>query len=35
MRDKKASDLTQSEIAEMANIETGNIEYTPQGTLHT
>lgn len=28
MRDKKAEDLTSSEISEIANIETGNIDYT-------
>lgn len=28
MRDKKVNELTQSEIAEISNIETGNIDYT-------
>jgi hypothetical protein len=28
MRDKKAEDLLPSEVAEIANIETGNIDYT-------
>jgi hypothetical protein len=32
MRDKKAEDLTQSEIAEIANIDVGNIDYTDTET---
>jgi len=32
IREKRASDLTQSEIAEIVNVETGNIDYTPPVT---
>jgi hypothetical protein len=32
MRDKKAEDLSQSELAEITNIETGNIDYTTDTT---
>jgi hypothetical protein len=37
MKNKKTEDLSQSEIAEIANIETGNIEYstTDTGTIQT
>jgi len=32
MRDKKAEDIPQSEVAEIANIHTGNIDYTSDET---